>query len=81
VAAGGGVNMSAWWMITLLVGFVVAVINLFQAVIWNWLGGFMGCFIATAFDLVYSFVWAIFLMVTRWTHGGRVIAGDLCPEG
>ena len=69
---GGGINMTAWWMITILVGFVIAVINLIRVVCGHWLLG------VAYIDIKWSVIWSIWLIISRSIHGGRVIGGNLC---
>ena len=47
----------------------------------NRIASFMGVFATIQFDVYWSIIWAIYLIITRVVHGGRVIAGDLCAEG
>jgi len=73
--------MTCWWMTTMLVGFIIAVLNVLNLACGKWLLGFFGLYSVPKRDVIWSIIWSIFLVVTRFIHGGRVIAGDYCAKG
>jgi hypothetical protein len=67
-------------MVTLLLGFIFSIIINLHHLYGNKIGGFMVMFATINIDLIWSIIWAVFLIITRAVHGGRVISGDLCTE-
>ena len=72
------INMTSWVMITLLVGFIISIMVVLHQLHVNRMLGFMGVYmVGTLTDSYWSAIWAIYLIVLRASHGGRVIFGDL----
>jgi len=72
------INMTSWVMITLLVGFIISIMVVLHQLHVNRMLGFMGVYmVSTLTDSYWSAIWAIYLIVLRASHGGRVIFGDL----
>lgn len=72
--------MTLWFMITLLLGFIFSIIINLHHLYGNKIGGFILIWTTMYIDVYWSIIWAIFLIITRVLHGGRVISGDLCTE-